>query len=57
MTKADVKDRMADITKEEVAGNSPADIKVVMFPQLGYLVEIVMRPEDAKQVPLDYQVR
>ena len=57
MTKADVKDRMAEITKEEVAGNSQADIKVVMFPQLGYLVEIVMRPEDAKQVPLDYQVR
>jgi len=48
---------MAEITKEEVAGNSQADIKVVMFPQLGYLVEIVMRPEDAKQVPLDYQVR
>jgi len=57
LTKADVKDRMAEITKEEVAGNSQADIKVVMFPQLGYLVEIVMRPEDAKQVPLDYQVR
>lgn len=48
---------VAETIKSEIPPEFSTDIKVVMFPQLGYLVEIQMHAEDADQVPLQYQVR
>jgi hypothetical protein len=43
--------------KAEIPPEYTADVKVVMFPQLGYLVEVLMDVADAVNVPLQYQVR
>jgi hypothetical protein len=57
LTKTTAKNEAADIAKTEIPQQYNADVKVVMFPQLGYLVEVMMEQADIPQVPLQYQVR
>jgi hypothetical protein len=47
---------VADFTRNEVPEEFTMDLKVVVFPQLGYLVEIAMENADIGKIPLDYQV-
>jgi hypothetical protein len=57
LTYSTAKNEAAEIAKAEIPQQYTADVKVVMFPQLGYLVEVMMDQAQIMEVPLQYQVR
>ena len=49
-------DYVAELTKPELPERFTPGLRVVMFAQLGYLVEVAMENSDVSEIPLEYQV-